>query len=1115
MTQHSENELSRLEALKRLGVLDTPQESEFDGIVQAAALICDVPVSLISLIDSDRQWFKANVGLTGVTETPREVSFCSHTILENGLLEVSDATKDIRFETNPLVTGEPEIRFYAGVTLRLSDGAHVGSLCVIDRVARKLTDRQKAILQHLSSTVVKALEARQLANSFAISQARFQALSDSSPLGVFSTDVHGACTYPNAQWQAIFGMGSDEAEGHGWSRTLHPDDRESIFTEWQRTASLQRNFDMEFRIQHDSGAVIYVRAISRPVLSDNGQVSGHIGSVEDVTERRQAQEAARQSEAMLKETSKLANVGGCELEIATGELRWSDQYCRIHGLEPGYQPGMQEAIDFYVPEDQPVIRQAVENALTTGEAWDLELRLVQITGQIIWVRIVGHAELIDGKPVRLRGAMQDITAQIQHRNALEHAQERTDIATESGEIGIWEWNIQDGTLNWTERMFTLFGLPAGPSEVPYELWTSSVHPEDQEFIAKVVQDAIAGSGHLDTEFRIVWPDGSVHHLRASAHITRDQEGVALKMLGVNWDVTSLRQLSHDLAAQAEMLRVTLESIGDAVITTDASGNVTWQNPVAETMTGWKSDDATGKPLSQVFNIVNEETRQQAINPVSTCLKLGKIVGLANHTLLISYDGTEFGIEDSAAPILDKEGTLLGAVLVFHDVTEQRRLSNEMSYRATHDALTGLVNRVEFETHLQRALLESDENHCENSLMFIDLDQFKLVNDACGHSAGDQLLVKIAKLLASTVRKGDTLARLGGDEFGVILQNCNRDQANDVAQHICTRMDEFRFTHDERKFRIGTSIGLVPLDNRWPDTAAAMQAADFSCYAAKEAGRNRVHAWFDTDEVMRQHQGEMQWAIRLEEALDKNRFELYQQKIKPLSSQKAGMHMEILIRLREHDGRLTMPNAFLPAAERFNLATRIDRWVLDKAIEEMTLLLDHSDVELVCVNLSGQSIGDRVFHREANEMLMSAGAPVCQRLCLEITETAAVTNMADATVFIDQARALGVRIALDDFGAGASSFGYLRTLTVDYLKIDGQFIKNLMDEPLNKVAVSCFVDAANVMGIETIAEYVDSPESLDQVRKLGINYAQGFLIHQPEPIGCEYEEKGYEVVQMST
>ena len=439
------------------------------------------------------------------------------------------------------------------------------------------------------------------------------------------------------------------------------------------------------------------------------------------------------------------------------------------------------------------------------------------------------------------------------------------------------------------------------------------------------------------------------------------------------------------------------------------------------------------------------------------------------------------------------------MLVFHDVTEQRRLSDEMSYRASHDTLTGLVNRAEFETRLRRTLGTARQDHSEHALLYIDLDQFKLVNDACGHSVGDQLLQQVAKLLAEVVRSRDTLARLGGDEFGVILEHCSADQAGRVAQQICDRMEAFRFLHDGRRFRIGTSIGLVPIDARWDSTAAAMQAADASCYAAKEEGRNRVHAWFDTDKAMRARHGELQWAARLEQALDEDRFVLYAQRIAPLGESGTGLHAEVLIRLLDTGGSLIQPGAFLPAAERFHMATRIDRWVLRRAVRQIEDMPDLAALDTLCINLSGQSVGDRAFHRHAIEALAEAGRAVCQRICLEITETAAVTNMADAAVFIEQARALGVRIALDDFGAGASSFGYLKTLKVDLLKIDGSFIRDLIDDPLDDAAVRCFVDVARVVGVKTVAEFVDRPEVLQRVREIGIDFAQGYFLHRPEPI----------------
>ncbi len=1096
------DEPERQRALDHLDVLDSAPEREFDALVATAALVCGVPISLISLIDHDRQWFKAKVGLTGVSETPRDLAFCAHAILQDGLFEVPDALADPRFADNPLVAAAPDIRFYAGATLRLSDGAHVGTLCVIDRVPHQLNDQQREALRLLSVAAVQALESRRMARAFVASEARFRTLSDAAPLGVFATDAAGACTYSNARWQAMFGLSGAAALGNGWTSALHPDDKAAVTAEWQRSAALKQDFEWEFRVVRGDGTVRDVRSVSRPVLDSLGHVTSHVGSVQDITARKTQEERLRRNEELLNRTGALAQVGGWEFDIAGGHLQWSEQTCCIHGVAPDYQPRLAEAINFYAPEVRPLIEAAAAKAMIDGLGWDLELPLIQQGGQRIWVRAVGSAEFAGNQPVRLFGAFQDVTQRVMARQALEAAQQRVQLATESGGIGIWDWSVQNNALTWDAQMYALYGLPPGDGSDRYDLWTGHLHPDDRSRAVREVRDALGapdGGPDFSTEFRAVWPDGSVHHLRASARIMRDTGGQPLQMIGVNWDVTALRQLSAELAEKHELLRVTLQSIGDAVITTDAQSRVTWLNPAAERMTGWLSAEALRRPLAQVFHIVNEQTREPAENPVATCLQQGKMAGLAHHTVLISRHGDEFGIEDSAAPICNPAGEILGVVLVFHDVTEQRRLSGEMSYRATHDALTGLVNRAEFETRLRRTLDKAHEERSEHALLYIDLDQFKLVNDACGHSVGDQLLQQVAKLLRDSVRARDTLARMGGDEFAVILEHCTADQAQRVSQQICDRMEVFRFLHDERRFRIGTSIGLVPLDNRWASTAAALQAADISCYAAKEAGRNRVHVWFDTDQAMRTRHGEMQWATRLEQALDENRFVLYAQKIEPLGAGPTGWHAEVLVRLRDTDGSLIPPGAFLPAAERFHMATRIDRWVLRHAVRQVQALPDLAALDTLCINLSGQSVGDRAFHRHALDALADAGPEVCRRICLEITETAAVTNLADAAVFIEQARALGIRIALDDFGAGASSFGYLKTLKVDLIKIDGSFIRNLIDDPLDDAAVRCFVDVARVVGVRTVAEFVDRPEVLQRVREIGIDYAQGFLLHKPEAI----------------
>lgn len=1361
-----ENEVDRLGALHELRVLDTHAEVEFDALVQAAALVCNVPISLISLVDAERQWFKANVGLPGATETPRDLAFCAYAIHGEEIFEVEDATQDDRFSDNPLVLSNPNIRFYAGAPLRLSNGANVGTLCVIDSKPHKLDEKQRSILSSLAKAAVKALEARRalldeqrtiqrmsrMSLELLNSEWRFRALSEASPLGIFSTDLNGKCTYTNNQWQDIYGLSFEESLGDGWQAGLHPDDIEKVFSEWRAKALLGVEFDMEFRTQHKSGAIRHVHARAKPIVSFDQAISGFVGTVEDITEqqklriensallntirakfimsitnargdivevndsfceisqysreeligcnhrivnsgvhpsnffsdvwqtiangkswrgeicnrakdgslywvdsvitpffnsagtidryisirtditarktaeaelnnekqyfasviegtgagtwewnvqtghtrfnerwanilgytladlspvsiktwlelihpddliktdgllkkhfsgeasiyecefrmrncyglwvwvlargrvltwtaegnpewmfgthlditqRKEQEEVLRKTQVLLDKTGKIAGVGGWEVDLVSGVISWSDETCRIHGVQLGYSPTLDEAINFYAPEARPIIKAAVERSMQMGESWDLELPLIQAGGQHIWVRAVGSVEFDAQKPVRIVGAFQNITERVQQRIAVDEAHTRMSLATDSGEIGVWEYNLAQGMLVCDEWMYKLYGLSPSNQAGPYEFWANHLHPEDKATVEKDLTDCIAGIAPFNTEFRIVWNDGSIHYLRATGQVTRDEQGNALSMIGVNWDVTRLRNLTSKLAEQHELMHVTLKSIGDAVITTDANGNAEWLNPVAERMTGWTCDEAKGRPLAQVFHIVNEETRAPTENPVATCLAQGKIVGLANHTLLISRNGDEFGIEDSAAPIRNTQGDVLGVVLVFHDVTEQRRLSGEVSYQATHDALTGLVNRAEFETRLRRLLHRIHEDKSQHALMYIDLDQFKIVNDTCGHSVGDQLLQQVSKLLNETVRSRDTLARLGGDEFGVILEHCSTDQAQRVAQEICDKMENFRFQHDLHRFRIGTSIGLVAMDNRWQTTAALMQAADTSCYAAKDAGRNRVHVWFDTDQAMRARHGEMQWTTRIERALDENHFELYAQRIENLTEKDAGIHAEVLLRMLDTDGSIIPPTAFLPAAERFHLASRIDRWVLRNSIDWLKSLDKTAPtIEMLCINLSGQSIGDRAFHRQAVDMLKDAGEVICAKICIEITETAAVTNLSDASLFIEQVSVLGVRVALDDFGAGASSFGYLKNLAVDILKIDGQFIKDLMDDPLDDVAIRCFVDVAKVCGLKTVAEFVDKPAVLKRVHELGIDYAQGFLLHKPEPI----------------
>ncbi len=724
------------------------------------------------------------------------------------------------------------------------------------------------------------------------------------------------------------------------------------------------------------------------------------------------------------------------------------------------------------------------------------------TGELRWLS-VGKVPIhgADGAITGVLAFAIDVSEQRRLAERLQRLYERTPAMLHSIDARGRLLTVSDA---WLQR------LGYAREEVIGRPSTDFLTESSRRYAREVVLPTFFVDGRCDrVPYQMETRSGEIVDVLLSGIMERDESGAPARSMAVIEDVTMrlraeraledernrLAATLRELAESHELLRVTLESIGDAVITTDALGLVRWLNPVAERMTGWKTVDAAGRPLNQVFNVVHEETRQPADSPVTHCLSMGRTVGMARNTLLIARDGSEFGIEDSASPIRDKQGRILGAVLVFHDVTEQRRLSGEMSWRASHDALTGLVNRPEFELRLRHVLESGPER--PHALLYIDLDQFKLVNDACGHSVGDQLLQQVSKVLADCIRGRDTLARLGGDEFGVILEFCPLDAAQRVAQHICDRMEEYRFVHEGRSFRVGASIGLVPLDGRWVGAASVLQAADTACYAAKEAGRNRVHLWLETDRVVRARQGEMQWANRLTQALDEDRFVLFAQRILPLRpAEGEGLHCELLLRLREPDGTLVTPAAFLPAAERFHLASRIDRWVLRHAIARLQRVPELGTVSSVAINLSGQSIGDRAFHRFAESAIRGAGFDT-SKLCFEITETAAITNLADATVFIEEMRRLGVRIALDDFGAGASSFGYLKVLPVDQIKIDGQFVRDLVDDPLDAAAVRCFQDVARVVGVRTVAEWVERQDVLDRLREIGVDYAQGIMLHAPQ------------------
>lgn len=582
--------------------------------------------------------------------------------------------------------------------------------------------------------------------------------------------------------------------------------------------------------------------------------------------------------------------------------------------------------------------------------------------------------------------------------------------------------------------------------------------------------------------------------------TRDDEFGYVSRF-INEAVKKMRESQEQAWEAKELAEVTLQSIGDGVVTTDRQGKVVFMNTAVQQMLGVTLDDTRGQLFRDIMLLVDEGTGKELASPVTQCLVENRSVELENNCAILRSDGRVYPAEISVSPIYAEGGEAHGVVIVLHDVREARALQRELSYQASHDPLTGLYNRREFDRQLQRTLEHTRRDGEEHALCYLDLDQFKVVNDTCGHVAGDQMLQKLTADLRASLRKADILARLGGDEFGILLTHCPIARAVEVAEALKQTISEFRFLWSDKSFQVSASIGLVPVTREQNCAADILSAADMACYAAKEEGRNRVHVYQPDDEHLHRRRNEMSMVTAVRRALLEDRFELFAQPI--VSTRDADdVHYELLVRMLEADGNYLSPGAFLPAAERYQLISDIDRWVISDAIR----LLQEQECAgrkiRISINLSGQSIGEADFLDFVSRKVEGLGLSARQ-VCFEITETVAVNNLGLALKFIEKIRRYGCKFALDDFGAGVSSFGYLKNLPVDYVKIDGVFIRSIHNNAVDQAMVRAIAQVSAVMGMRTIAEFVENRESLDLLRDMGIDYAQGYWIAKPGPAAAMF------------
>lgn len=566
-------------------------------------------------------------------------------------------------------------------------------------------------------------------------------------------------------------------------------------------------------------------------------------------------------------------------------------------------------------------------------------------------------------------------------------------------------------------------------------------------------------------------------------------------------VRALQRISDELYTEKERAETTLHSISDAILVSDAKGRLLYSNLPADKMLGRSLVELKGQFISEILSLTDKVSGEAIDSTLTETLRSGVVTTCNERSMLDIPDKLTIAVEERSAPLFDSENHLVGGVLCLRDVTIAREYLERRSWEASHDSLTGLVNRREFENRITEIIEKAGLNGPQYVICYMDLDRFKVVNDSCGHAAGDELLVQLTRIMRSHVRESDTLARLGGDEFGLLLEGCDEARGALIATTLLTAVKDYQFFCNQQVYTVGISIGLTTITKDSFSSNDVLGQADSACYWSKEQGRHRICIYKESDSELATRRGQTGWVGKISSALRDDRFVLYHQTFRSLGSNSGScLHLEVLIRMISEDGELILPGRFLPAAERYNLIPAVDRWVIDKVFSGFHLLeKSYPDQDLmVNINLSGASINSLDILEFIESKIVEYNVDP-KNFCFEITETVAVKHMRSAIEFINACKALGIKFALDDFGTGTSSFGYLKKLPVDYLKIDGGFVQNLEKDPVDRAMTETINRIGHIMGKITIAEFAENQTIINILDDMGVDFAQGYGVCRPIPL----------------
>jgi diguanylate cyclase (GGDEF)-like protein/PAS domain S-box-containing protein len=831
-----DDEARRIARLRELVVLDSPPEEMFDSIARMASEVCGVPIALVSLIDAERQWFKANVGLPGVNETDRHVAFCNHTIRNDGLLEVADATADPRFAANPFVTGEADkIRFYAGAPLVMPGGERVGTLCVIDREAHQLDARQASMLRWLAKIASQALVMRQeliskslavrseYERSLAASEAQHRSLVEEQTELISLAAPDGRLIYVNPAYARHFGREPSQMVGASLYDYIDPAHREAVRERLAEALRTGQTILGENRMTAADGSERWVAWANRPQHDGNGQLLLHsVGR--DVTDRKATDEALRASQAFLLRTGEIAGVGGWELDIARNTITWSEQTRRIHEAAPDYVPTTGGLIGFYAPEARPAVEAAAQRALQHGEPWDMELPFVTATGRPIWVRSMGSVDMEDGKPVRLVGAFQDIT----ERTATQAALRALTMIFDNTTDYVVQTDARGNVIYMNPATRRVIGL--GPDEpVTQRNFADFNTAATRDLFASTIMPAVQAHGVWLGETTVYAAGRRVMPVSHMVIAHRDPAGRVTRYSAVMRDISAEQEARQQLRRQTATLRSVTEAIPAMISVVGADGRYRFVNSSFERWAGAQRDQIIGHTLAEVLGRADSERNEPWVDRV-----------LAGETVSFERDYPERSrarhLAMSFIPLWLETGDVDGFVSVAQDITQHKQEEVRLLQLSQRDALTGLLNRSGFEHQMDRAMQAGDGPTL--ALLYIDLDHFKPVNDRHGHPVGDQVLQMFGARLRSLVRPSDAVARLGGDEFAMLLIGVRRNQnAHQVAEKVLSAAHA-PFEVGTLSLNIGASVGVAYGADPATGWRELVARADAMLYKAKAAGRGQ-------------------------------------------------------------------------------------------------------------------------------------------------------------------------------------------------------------------------------------------------------------------------------------